>query len=85
MHSTSLNKAKALRLSKQAQGMLAKVVAMIEQGEDAPAVIQQIDSTCGFLQSTKQALLADHLAACAENPDKKAVKKELLKIYHLAD
>lgn len=79
------NKNKALKLSKQAQGMLAKVVAMIEQDEYCPSIVQQADSVCGFLQSAKQALLADHLAVCMENSDKKAVRNELLKLYHLAD
>jgi DNA-binding FrmR family transcriptional regulator len=78
------NKNKALRLSRQAQGMLAKVMAMIEQEEYGPAVIQQADSVYGFLHSVKQALLADHLVACTDNPDKQAVKRELLKLYGLA-
>ena len=80
------NKTKALKLSKQAQGMLAKVIAMIEQEEDCPAIIQQIDSVNGFLHSAKQTLLAEYLEATVikEVPGiKRKTITELLKLYRL--
>lgn len=82
------NKTKALKLSKQAQGMLAKVIAMIEQDDDCPSIVQQADSVCGFLQSVKRELLASHLESCVmkESPaDRQRLRKELLKLYHLSD
>jgi DNA-binding FrmR family transcriptional regulator len=86
MSSTAPHKTKALKLSKQAQGMLAKVIEMIEQDEYTPAVIQQIDSVDGFLGSVKRELLVRHLETCVvETPqDKQRMRKELLKICRLA-
>jgi len=86
MSSIPHDKAKALRLAKQAQGMLTKVTAMIEQDEYAPAVIQQIDSVNGFLHSVKRELLAEHLESCVKEmpQDKQRMRKELLKLCHLA-
>ncbi len=65
--------------------MLAKVIAMIEQDEYCPAVIQQIDSVDGFLESVKRELLTKHLEACVmETPqDKQRLRKELLKLCRL--
>ncbi len=83
----SQNKTKALKLSKQAQGMLAKVITMIEQDEYCPNIIQQADSVCGFLQSVKRELLAGHLDSCVMkrmNENKAQTIKEMLKIYNLS-
>ena len=59
---------------------------MIERDEYAPDVIQQIDSVNGFLHSVKRELLAVQLETCpTETPqDKQRMRKELLKICHLA-
>lgn len=63
---------KAMKSTKQAQGMLEKVIAMIEQEEDCPAIIQQIDSVNGFLGSVQRELLAKHLKTCVtETPQNK--------------
>lgn len=66
--------------------MLAKVIAMIEQDEYTPAVIQQINSVGGFLGSVKRELLARHLETCVveTSQDKQRIRKELLKLCHLA-
>jgi DNA-binding FrmR family transcriptional regulator len=84
----SQNKTKALKLSKQAQGMLAKVIEMIEQDEYCPNIIQQADSVCGFLQSVKRELLAGHLDSCVMkrmHENKEQTIKEMLKIYNLSN
>lgn len=79
---------KALKLAKQAQGTLAKVLAMIEADEYCPDIIQQVDSVGGFLKSAKRELLAGHLDTCTADKlraNKPAVIKELLKIYNLSN
>ena len=81
-------KLKSLKLARQAQGTLAKVVEMIEAGEYCPGVIQQVDSVCGFLKSVKRELLAGHLDTCAAKQmqaNKAEAIKELLKIYNLSN
>jgi DNA-binding FrmR family transcriptional regulator len=78
---------KTLKLTKQAQGTLAKVLQMMEQGEYCPDVIQQVDSVMGFLRSAKRELLAGHLDSCVMKKmkeDKGQAIKELLKIYNLS-
>lgn len=80
--------AKPLKLAKQAQGMLAKVITMMEKGEYCPNVIQQVDSVCGFLKSAKREMLADHLDSCVIDKmkeDKPKAIKELLKLYNLSN
>lgn len=84
----SPKKAKALKTAKQAQGMLAKVIAMIEQDEYCPNIIQQADSVTGFMSSVKRELLAGHLDTCVQKrmiENKEQTIKELLKIYNLSD
>jgi DNA-binding FrmR family transcriptional regulator len=81
-------KAKALKSAKQAQGMLAKVIDMIGQGEYCPDIIQQADSVIGFMTSVKRELLAGHLDTCVQkrmSEDKEQTIRELLKIYNLSD
>lgn len=84
----SSSKQKSLKLAKQAQGMLTKVINMIEQDKYCPDIIQQLDSVSGFLRSAKRELLTGHLDSCAykkmtENKDQAI--KELLKIYNLSN
>lgn len=82
------SKTKALKLAKQAQGTLAKVLAMIEEGEYCPDIIQQVDSVAGFLKSAKRELLAGHLDTCTADKlraNKPAAIRELLKIYNLSN
>jgi len=81
-------KAKALKVAKQARGMLDKVIAMIEAGDYCPNIIQQADSVNGFMSSVKRELLAGHLDTCVMNrmkENKEQTIKELMKIYNLAE
>jgi len=77
---------KVLKLSRQAQGMLTKVISMIEDNEYCPNVIQQIDSVNGYLHSARKELLEGHLHSCLIDrlkTDKEGSIKELLKIYNI--
>ena len=82
----SSKKTKALKLARQAQGMLTKVIELIERDEHLLGIIQQTDSVCGFMASTKRELLKEHLDVCLQKPateQRGRVIKELLKIYNL--
>lgn len=84
----SVKKEKALKLAKQAQGTLTKVIAMMEGDEYCPNVIQQVNSVCGFLKSVKTELLAGHLDSCIVKKmqeNKEQTIKEMLKIYNLSN
>lgn len=88
MPKLSQKKLKAIKLAKQAQGTLTKIVCMIESGTYCPGIIQQADSVIGLLKSTKRELLAGHLDTCAaKNLRKNKAKaiEELLKIYNLSN
>ncbi len=79
---------KTLKLTRQAQGTLAKVENMIIAGEYCPNVIQQIDSVAGFLKTLKREMLAGHLDTCVLKrlkENKPEAIKELLKIYNLSN
>lgn len=81
-------KEKSLKLVKQAQGMILKVVKMMESDEYCPNIIQQVDSVCGFLKSAKRELLAGHLDSCVMKrmrENKEQAIKELLKVYNLSN
>ncbi|GEM_PF-391540 len=83
----SLQKQKTLKLGKQAQGTLSKVVEMIKADQYCPEIIQQVDSVLGLLKSAKRELLAGHLDTCVARQMKSNKKKavdELLKIYNLS-
>ncbi|PIR54976.1 hypothetical protein COU74_04545 [Candidatus Peregrinibacteria bacterium CG10_big_fil_rev_8_21_14_0_10_36_19] len=84
----SAKKMKSLKLSKQANGTLSKVVEMIENDEYCPDIIQQVNSVCGFLKSVKRELLAGHLDSCVAKKmveNKSKTIDELLKIYNLSN
>ncbi len=86
-HAHSADKKKSLKLAKQAQGTLLKVVQMIEADRYCPEIIQQADSVSGLLKSLRKELLAGHLDACALNQlkaNKSAAVKELMKIYNIS-
>lgn len=85
---TMTPKERSLTLARQAQGMLAKVIEMMEAGEYCPNIIQQVDSVGGFLKSAKRELLAGHLDTCVAKrlaEDKESAIRELLKIYNLSN
>ncbi len=82
-----LQKQKTLKLGKQAQGTLGKVLEMIETDQYCPEIIQQVDSVLGLLKTAKRELLAGHLDTCLAHQMKTNKKKaidELLKIYNLS-
>lgn len=87
-HPVPSQKGKALKLARQAQGTLEKVIHMIEADVYCPEIIQQADSVAGLLRSVKRELLAGHLDTCAVQrlkENKKAAIEELMKIYKLSN
>lgn len=79
---------KSLKPAKQAQGTLAKVIMMIEEGRYCPEIIQQADSAIGLLKTLKRNLLAGHLDTCVAarmKENKKEAIDELIKIYNLSN
>ena len=87
MDQLSCHKVSSLKLAKQAQGTLLKVIEMIENDTYCPETIQQIESVIGLLKSAKRDLLSGHLDSCLVdrlNKDKDQTIKELVKIYNLS-
>lgn len=85
-HTCTPDKARALKLAKQAYGTLAKVITMIEADVYCPEIIQQADSATGLLRTMRRDLLAGHLDSCAFErlkENKKEAIDELMKIYQL--
>jgi DNA-binding FrmR family transcriptional regulator len=85
-HTCSPDKARALKLAKQAQGTLAKVIKMIEDDVYCPEIIQQADSALGLQKTMRRELLSGHLDSCAFErlkENKKEAIDELMKIYNL--
>jgi len=85
---TSAKKVKTLKLARQAQGTLLKVIKMVEDDAYCPEIIQQADSVSGLLKSLRKELLAGHLDTCALNQlrtNKSEAVKELMKIYDISN
>jgi len=83
-----MKKEKSLKLSRQAQGTINKVIRMLEANDYCPNIIQQLDSICGLLKRAKRELLAAHLDSCVMDKLKKNKTEaisELLKIYNLSN
>jgi DNA-binding FrmR family transcriptional regulator len=83
-----IKKDKALKLAKQSQGTIAKVISMIEDDKYCPEIIQQVDSVNGLLKSVKRELLTGHLDTCAVEQlkkNKESAIAELIKIYNLSN
>lgn len=81
-------KIKTLKLARQAQGTLLKVIQMIESDVYCPEIIQQADSVSGLLKTLRKELLAGHLDTCALNQlkaNKSEAVKELMKIYDISN
>ncbi|MFA6094381.1 MAG: metal-sensitive transcriptional regulator [Candidatus Paceibacterota bacterium] len=86
-HILTTNKQKAQKLSRQAAGIMKKVLDMVDQDSYCPEVIQQVDAVVGLLTSAKKELLKGHLGHCLEHrmhENKKQTVDELLKIYNLS-
>jgi len=54
---------------KRAHGHLAKVIAMIEQGQPCVALAQQLHAVESALTNAKRELIHDHLEHCLEDGD----------------
>jgi DNA-binding FrmR family transcriptional regulator len=83
-----MKKEKSLKLTKQAQGTISKVIKMLERDEYCPNVIQQLNSVCGLLKRAKRELLGGHLDSCIMKKmkeNKTEAIDELLKIYNLSN
>lgn len=83
-----MKKEKSLKLTKQAQGTISKVIRMLEKDEYCPNIIQQVNSVCGLLKRAKRELLAGHLDSCIMKKmkeNKAEAIDELLKIYNLSN
>jgi len=80
------NKAKASISVKKSQGIVLKVLQMIEKNKYCPDIIQQVDAAIGLLKSSKKTLLLGHLDHCLEDnlkKDKLKAISELIKILDL--
>ena len=87
MKHLTTNKEKAQKLGRQAAGITAKVLEMIEDDAYCPEVIQQVDAVIGLLKKVKRELLAGHLDHCLEHrlkENKEKTVQELLKLYQLS-
>lgn len=81
------SKQKALLSAKKAQGVINKVLKMIEEDKYCPEIIQQIDAVNGLLKSAKKTLLIGHLDHCIEmklKENKSQAIDELIKIFDLS-
>lgn len=81
------NKQKTLKLMKQAQGILKKIIKMVEEEEYCMNIIQQSLAVQGFLKSADLMILKNHLNTCFkkgfESKQEKTQQKliqEILKI-----
>jgi DNA-binding FrmR family transcriptional regulator len=87
MKKSTSSKQKTLKLSRQAQGTLAKTIAMVEEQDYCIDILQQMDSVIGLITKAKKQLLAGHLNNCLAVQPRAAREKtvqELLKIYQLS-
>ncbi|HZH27010.1 MAG TPA: metal-sensing transcriptional repressor [Azospirillaceae bacterium] len=62
-HATNTDIIKRL---KRAHGHLASTIAMIEEGRDCIAVVQQMHAVIKALENAKSVLIVDHLDHCVE-------------------
>ena len=87
VHQLTTNKKKVRKMSKQAAGILSKVIEMVEKDTYCPEIIQQVDAIIGLLKSAEKELLIGHLNHCLEHKmkeNKAQTVEELLKIYKLS-
>ena len=66
---------------KRAQGQLAAVVRMIEDGRDCKDVVTQLSAVSKALDRAGFAIIASGLAQCLTNPDETLDKKDLEKLF----
>ena len=66
---------------KRAQGQLAAVVRMLEEGRDCKDVVTQLSAVSKALDRTGFAIIASGLEQCLTNPDENLDKKDLEKLF----
>ena len=66
---------------KRAQGQLAAVVRMIEDGRDCKDVVTQLSAVSKALDRAGFAIIASGLEQCLTNPEESLGKKDLEKLF----
>ena len=66
---------------KRAQGQLAAVTRMIEDGQDCKAVVTQLSAVSKALDRAGFAIIATSMEKCLTSPDQGLDKKELEKLF----
>ena len=66
---------------KRAQGQLAAVVRMLEEGRDCKDVVTQLSAMSKALDRAGFAIIASGLEQCLTNPDEYLDKKDLEKLF----
>jgi len=66
---------------KRAQGQLAAVVRMLEEGRDCKDVLTQLSAMSKALDRAGFAIIASGLEQCLTNPDENLDKKDLEKLF----
>ena len=66
---------------KRAQGQLAAVTRMLEEGRDCKDVVTQLSAVSKALDRAGFAIIATGLEQCLTNPDESMDKKEMEKLF----
>jgi DNA-binding FrmR family transcriptional regulator len=66
---------------KRAQGQLAAVVRMLEEGRDCKDVVTQLAAVSKALDRAGFAIIASGLEQCLTNPDESLDKKDMEKMF----
>lgn len=66
---------------KRAQGQLAAVTRMIEEGKDCKAVVTQLSAVSRALDRAGFAIIASGMEQCMTSPEKDLDRKELEKLF----
>ena len=66
---------------KRAQGQLAAVTRMIEEGKDCKAVVTQLSAVSKALDRAGFAIIASGMEQCMPSPEKDLDRKELEKLF----
>lgn len=77
---------------KKARSHIDKIIQMIEEDEYCIDVLQQLNAVIGYLKSTKNHKLAEHLRSCfvegmksSSNKKKKKLIEEVIKVTRIAE
>ncbi|MEH0108702.1 metal-sensitive transcriptional regulator [Tersicoccus sp. MR15.9] len=66
---------------KRAQGQLAGVVRMLQEGQDCKDVVTQLSAVSKALDRAGFAIIASGLQQCLSNPDESLDTKDLEKLF----